>query len=163
MPQIQLITDVTNIQRNNFTAATATLPNKIVTVSKPASTANSTVVGPGLNYLKMKFHSDSTIALTISVFGWSFAPVENVWVPHLICTLTTTQGGSSQTIPGITAPQFEVTAYVPTSGDAKIYSTPATVTSGAFVMVDTLGSEFVEIYASAASTTPVVYVWTASI
>jgi hypothetical protein len=117
-----------------------------------------------MNYMKMKLHSGTTAALTVSVFGWSyFAGDGGMWVPQLLCTLTTAQGGSAQTIPGISASQYEVTAYTLASGDAKIFSTPATVTAGAFVLIDTLGSQYVEIYATAASTTPTSYVWTASL
>lgn len=162
MPEVKLITDVTNFQRAVLTSATSTVPNKIVTLTQPAATTNSVVVAPSLNYMKMKLHVSTTAALTVSVFGWSYFPTDGTWVPQLICTLTTTQGGSSQTIPGITGAQLEVTAYVATSGDAKIFNTPATVTAGAFVLVDTLGSQLIEIYASAASGVTV-YAWTSGL
>ena len=165
MSQVQLTTDVKNFQRTNLTAATgSTVPVKVITTTQPVSTTNSAVFGSSLNYLKMKLHSDSTAALTVSVFGWSYYSPDRVWIPQLLCTLTTTQGGSDQTIPGIiVTPQKEVTSYVLTSGDAKIYNSPATATGGAFVLIDTLGSQFVEIYATAASTTPVVYAWTSGL
>ena len=117
-----------------------------------------------MNYMKMKLHSGTSAALTVSVFGWSyFANDGGMWVPQLLCTLTTTQGGSNQTIPAISGNVLEVTAYVLTSGDAKFFNSPSTVTPGAFVLIDTLGSQYVEIYATAASTTPTVYAWTASL
>jgi hypothetical protein len=165
MPEVKVITDVVDFRRSVLTAATgSTVPNKVVTASLPASTTNSVVVAPPMNYMKMKLHSGTTAALTVSVFGWSYyAGDGGMWVPQLLCTLTTTQGGSSQTIPGIAAAQREVTLYELTSGDAKIFNSPLTVTSGAFVVIDTLGSQYVEIYATAASTTPTVHVWTASL
>ena len=112
----------------------------------------------------MKLHSDSTAALTVSVFGWSYYSVDKTWVPQLLATLTTSQGTSAQTVPGITASQYEVSSYVLTSGDAKIYNSPATATAGAFVLIDTLGAQFVEVYATASTaSTPVVYAWTSGL
>ena len=166
MAQVQLTTDVKNFQRTNLTAVTGSaVPVKVVTATLPVSVpaSGTAVLGSSLNYLKMKLHSDSTAALTVSVFGWSYYSIERVWVPQLLATLTTSQGTSAQTIPNITASQYEVSAYVLTSGDAKIYNSPATATAGAFVLIDTLGSQFVEVYATAASTTPVVYVWTSGL
>lgn len=164
MSQVQLTTDVKNFQRTNLIAATgSTVPVKVVTSTQPISTTNSAVLGSSLNYLKMKLHSDSTAALTVSVFGWSYYSVDKTWIPQLLATLTTSQGTSSQTIPGITAVQYEVSSYVLTSGDAKIYNSPATATAGAFVLIDTLGSQFVEVYATAVSTTPTVYAWTSGL
>jgi hypothetical protein len=165
MPEVKVITDVVDFRRSNMNAASGSVvPNKVVTASVPAATTNSVVVAPSMNYMKMKLHCGSTAALTVSVFGWSYFPNDGgMWVPQLLCTLTTTQGGSDQTIPGIAVAQKEVTAYALTSGDAKIFSTPTAVTPGAFVLIDTLGSQYVEIYATASSTTPVVYVWTSSL
>ena len=164
MPEVKVITDVVNFQRSVLTAANNTVPSKVPTATAPAATTNSVVFAPSMNYMKMKLHSATTAALTVSVFGWSYYPADGgIWVPQLLCTLTTTQGGSAQTIPGISGNQLEVTAYVLTSGDAKIFNTPATVTAGAFVLIDTLGSQFVEIYATAASTTPIVYAWTSGL
>jgi hypothetical protein len=112
----------------------------------------------------MKLHSDSTDALTVSVFGWSYYSGDRTWIPQLLATLTTSQATTGQTIPGIdVTPQYEVSSYVLTSGDAKIYNSPATATAGAFVLIDTLGSQFVEVYATAASTTPTVYAWTSGL
>ena len=110
----------------------------------------------------MKLHSSTTDALTVSVFGWSYYAEGRIWVPQLLATLTTTQATSAQTVPGITASQYEVSSYVLTSGDAKIYNSPATATAGAFVLIDTLGSLYVEVFVAGANT-PTVYAWTSGL
>jgi len=120
-------------------------------------------MGSSLNYLKMKLHSDSTAALTVSIFGWSYYAESNSWVPQLIATLNTTQGTVAQTLPGISGNLYESRVYALASGDAKIYNSPATETPGAFILFDTLGCILVEVYATAASSTPVVYVWTSGL
>jgi hypothetical protein len=165
MPEVKVITDVVDFRRSSLTAATGSaVPNKVVTASLPAATTNSVVVAPSMNYMKMKLHSSTTAALTVSVYGWSyFANDGGMWVPQLLCTLTTTQGGSIQTIPGISTNQYEVSAYALGSGDAKLFNSPTTVFPGAFVLIDTLGAQYVEIYASATGSTPTVYAWTSSL
>tara|TARA_R110002126_G_scaffold74739_4_gene186315 strand:+ start:11248 stop:11745 length:498 start_codon:yes stop_codon:yes gene_type:complete len=165
MAQVQLTTDVKNFQRASLTAVTGSaVPVKVVTATQPVSGSGSVVLGSSLNYLKLKLHSDSTAGLTVSVFGWSYYSENRTWVPQLLATLTTTQGTTGQTIPGIdVTPQYEVSSYVLTSGDAKIYNSPGTATAGAFVLIDTLGAQFVEVYATASASTPVVYAWTSGL
>ena len=165
MPEVKVVTDVVNFQRSVLTAATSnTVPSKVPTATAPAATTNSVVVSPSRNYMKMKLHSSGTAAMTVSVFGWTYFDGNGgIWIPQLICTLTTSQAGSAQTIPGITGNQYEVTTYAVESGDAKIFSSPTAVTAGGFVLIDTLGSQFVEIYATTASTTPTVYAWTSGL
>lgn len=114
----------------------------------------------------MKLHSTSNAALTVSVYGWSYYSDNTTWVPQLLATLTTGVGGALQNIPGISAgvaDQYEISSYVLASGDAKIYNSPATVTPGAFVVIDTLGTQFVEVYATAFASTPTVNVWTSGL
>ena len=142
-----------------------TVPVRIVTATRPTTGSNKVVRSASLNYMKMKLHSTSNVALTVSIFGWSYSQ-NNLWIPQLIATLTTSAGTALQNIPGISggsADQYEISNYVLTSGDAKIYSSPASATPGAFVLIDTLGSQLIEIYATAASTTPTVNVWTSDL
>lgn len=163
MAQVQLTTDVKNFQRSvTISPVSTAVPDKIITATQPVTTATSSVIGSSLNYMKFKIYTSTTDALTVSIFGWSYYSVEGAWVPQLLATLTTTQGGSTQSIPGITAAQYEVTSYVLTSGDAKIYNSPATATAGAFILVDTLGTQFVETFVAGAGA-PTVYVWTSGL
>jgi len=163
MAQVQLTTDVKNFQRSEaISPASTAVPNKIITVTQPVTTAASSVIGSSLNYMKFKIHTSTTDALTVSIFGWSYASQFNCYVPQLLATLTTSQGGSTQTVPGTTVAQYEVTSYVLTSGDAKIYNSPATATAGAFILVDTLGTQFVETFVAGANE-PTVYVWTSGL
>ena len=169
MAETKLITDVRNFERASLTAVTgSTVPAKIVTQTQPVSApaSGSVVFGPSLNYLKMKLHSTTNDALTVSVFGWSYYSRDNTWVPQLLVTLTTTVATSAQNIPGLSAgsaDQYEISSYVVVSGDAKVYNSPSTATAGAFVLLDTLGAEFVEVYATAFAATPTVNVWTSGL
>lgn len=162
MSHVQLTTETKNFQLTSVTAVTATVPSRVTTTTQPATTAASgyAVMGSSLNYLKFKVISGSTSALTITITGWSFNSQMFAWVPQTIAVLTTTQNTNAQTtFPAASGTNlYEVSQYAKSVGDAKIYNSPSSTTNGAFVLVDTLGSQFIEVHCSAASGTPTVYI-----
>jgi len=63
--------------------------------------------------------------------------------------VTTAQNTNSQAVLGSTL--YEVSSYVKTIGDCKIYNSPDATSNGAFIMIDLLGCQFIEFHCSPAS------------
>ena len=165
MAQVTLTTDVKNfhIETPQASSASGTVPNKVTTTTLPTSTAGSVVFGTSLNYLKIKtLVFDSTTNLTLFIYGWSFCSDRMAYVPQLLFSTTTggaVTGTTAQaSFPGITGSVYETWQFTKNTGDAKIFNSPAVDKSGGFILVDTLGSQFVEVCAAAASGTPNFYV-----
>jgi len=74
------------------------------------------------------------------------------WVPQLLATVTTTVNASSQTLPSVGTAN-ELATYTKSTGDIKSFSGTAGTGNAGFFLVDTLGSEFVEIAGVSASST----------
>jgi len=120
------------------------------------------VFGTSLNYLKIKTLVADTANLTLFIYGWSFSSQLMAYVPQLLFS-TTSNGAVTGTtaqasFPGITGNIYETWQFTKSTGDAKIFNAPSVATSGAFILVDTLGSQFVEVVAVASSGTPNFYV-----
>jgi hypothetical protein len=132
----------------------------VVTTTQPANGSGAVIIGASLNYLKFKFLSTSTSALTITVTGWSFNSQYFSYVPQTLAVLTTVQNTNAQTTfpPASGTSLYEVSQYTLSVGDAKIYNSPSATTNGAFALVDTLGAQYIEIHCSDASGTPTVYI-----
>ena len=160
MAHVQLTTDVKNFHKLSLAINTSTgAPNRIVTTTKPANvtaavnTPGSVIIGGSLNYLKIKGYTTTTASVpTLYVFGWNFASEIMAWVPQLLTTVTTTVNASSQTLPSVGTTN-ELTTYTKSSGDIKSFSGTAGTGNAGFFLVDTLGSEFVEIAAVSTSST----------
>jgi hypothetical protein len=160
MTHVQLTTDVKNFHKLSLAINTSTgAPNRIVTTTKPANVAaavntpGSVIIGGSLNYLKIKGYTTTTASVpTLYVFGWNFASEIMAWVPQLLTTVTTTVNASSQTLPSVGTTN-ELTTYTKSTGDIKTFSGTAGTGNAGFFLVDTLGSEFVEIAAVSASST----------
>jgi hypothetical protein len=138
------------------------VPNKVTTSTLPASGAGSVVFGTSLNYLKIKTLVETTDNLTLFIYGWSFCSDRMAYVPQLLFS-TTTNGAVTGTtaqasFPGISVSVYETWQFTKANGDAKIFNAPSVSTAGGFILVDTLGSQFVEVCAVAASGTPNYYV-----
>jgi hypothetical protein len=164
MAQVTLTTDVKNFQIETPRTAlsSGTIPNKVTTSTMPTSGAGTVVFGSSLNYLKMKFLAASATNLTIYVYGWSFSSQLMSYVPQLL--FSTTSGGAvvntnAQTsFPTLGVSVYEVSQYTKSTGDAKIFNAPSSTTNGGFILIDTLGSQFVEVCAAAAAGNPNYYV-----
>jgi hypothetical protein len=160
MSHVQLTTDVKNFHKLSLAINTSTgAPSRIVTTTKPANvtaavnTPGSVIIGGSLNYLKIKGYTSTTASVpTLYVFGWNFASEIMAWVPQLLTTVTTTVNASSQTLPSVGTTN-ELTTYTKSTGDIKSFSGVAGTGNAGFFLVDTLGSEFVEIAAVSTSST----------
>jgi hypothetical protein len=160
MAHVQLTTDVKNFHKLSLDINTsAGAPNRIVTTTKPANvtaavdTPGSVIIGGSLNYLKIKgYTTTAASAPTVHVFGWNFASEIMAWVPQLLATVTTTVNGSTQVLPSVGTTR-ELTTYTKSTGDIKTFSGTAGTGNAGFFLVDTLGSEFVEIAAVSTSST----------
>jgi len=153
MAQVQLTTDIKSFKGYSVTGATS-LAQRTATTTPPADdTANGRkIIGTSLNYLKFRVFGTTTTTPTLYFYGWSFNPDTMSFEPQLLfsCTTTLTSGTHSH-------PQFstvyEVANYAKVTGDAKIFSGPAGTGNGAFILVDTLGCQFVEVQAVASGST----------
>jgi len=142
MAQVQLTTDVKNFKSESFASATI-LTQRKGTTTQPASAAGSKIIGGSLNYLKFKFFNDTNNAITIYIFGWSFNSDYMMWEPQLLFSCSTTLT-SSFTHP-IYGAAYEAASYTKVTGDAKIFNGAAGTGNGGFILVDTLGSQFIEV------------------
>jgi hypothetical protein len=147
MSYVTLTTDAKNFHRETFTSGTAA-PTKILTTTKPASATGSVVFGASLNYIKLKLYSNTSTAPTFYIFGWNYVQEINAYVPQLLCSFTTTMTGSQANAIG---PVFEVAGATLVTGDAKIFSGVTTTTAGGFLLIDTLGCEYIEVCSNAAA------------
>lgn len=160
MSYVTLTTDAKNFHLASFTAAAAgTAPTKTLTANKPTSGSGSTVFGASLNYLKLKIYSSAnTAAQNFYVFGWNYVQENNAYVPQLLAYVTGTVSTAQQTgLPGINT-AYEMTSWTLVQGDAKLFNGATTTTPGGFLLVDTLGCEYIEVYSYASTGTPTISV-----
>lgn len=141
MAHVTLTTDVKSFSKTRFTASqTPGSQQRYITTTRPSS---GKVIGTSLNYLKLKLYSAATDTEIFYVWGWSFWPDAMAWVPQLLCSFTATFDNTSTTLPTGEV-VYEMSNATKITGDVKIYSGISTVDSGAFVMIDTVGCQFVE-------------------
>jgi len=160
MSYVTLTTDAKNFHLASFTAGTAaTAPVKTLTATKPVSGSGSTVFGASLNYLKLKIYSSAnTASQNFYVFGWNYVQENNAYVPQLLAYVQGSVSTSQQTgLPGIGS-AYELTSWSLVQGDAKLFVGATTTTPGGFILVDTLGCEYIEFYSYASSGTPTISV-----
>jgi len=156
-------------------AAAAPLSH-VIRQTKPDATAfpNSLFIGSSLNYLRIKLIVNSSTTSpdpgaipVFHIYGWSQESSTRHWEARKIATLTpdvqACATSSTFTMPGLTGSWREIYQYnaggggpppigpVPTSGEAKIYNGDL-VGGGGFFLIDTIGTEMVEIH----TTTPAV-------
>jgi len=124
-----------------------------LTETKPAANpAVNVVFGASLNYLKFKFYTTTSQTTNIAVYGWNYVQETNTYVPQLLVLLAGACTASSSAIPGI-GTVFELTSWTPSQGDSKNYNGTSTTAPGGFILVDTLGCEYIEVrpYAAASA------------
>lgn len=153
MAHVQLTTEAKNFHQYptfTFTATGAPLVRLIAT--KPVSTANvGLVFGASLNYLKFKIYTTVSQTTSFAIYGWNFVAETQAYVPQLLCLVDGVNTTASTVIPGI-GTVFEVTSWTLNQGDAKLYNGVSTTAPGGFLLVDTLGCEYIEVRPYAAST-----------
>ena len=161
MAHVVLTTDVKSFAKTQFqTNDELEGLERSITTTRP-NDANSTVIGTSLNYMKIKLFSEDAVSKPFYVWGWSFWPDAMAWVPQLLCSFTGTMNATSSTLPDGTV-VYEMATATKLTGDVKIYSGTGTTKSGAFVMVDTVGCQFLEITSYDLSQ-PVIHVFTSGL
>ena len=115
--------------------------------------------GASLNYVKLKLYSSAnTASQNFYVYGWNYVQESNSYVPQLLAYVVGTVSTSPQTsLPGIGS-AYEMTSWALTQGDAKLYNGATTTTPGGFILVDTLGCEYIEVFSYASTGTPTITV-----
>jgi|688.fasta_scaffold16103_21 hypothetical protein len=157
MAHVTLTTDVKSFALTSFEISDAAGNEvRIVQTTRPTDNS-STVIGTSLNYLKLKFYSSASSNESIFVWGWSFWPDQMAWVPQLLCSFTMVPNGSTSTVPGV-GTVYEMVNATKLTGDVKIYAGVGATSNGGFVLVDTLGCQFVEVVAGGNPSQPVISV-----
>jgi hypothetical protein len=154
MAYVTLTTDAKNFHQHPTIAmsATSAVPVRL-TATKPVSNSTANVVfGSSLNYMKFKFYTDVSQTTNIAIYGWNHVAEPDTYVPQLLVLLGGTNTTASAAIPGI-GTVFEITSWTPSQGDSKNYNGTTTTTPGGFILVDTLGCEYIEVrpYAAASA------------
>ena len=155
MAQVTQVTETKSFHLESFTT-TGAVPVATMTATKPASSntaAGNVVFGGSLNYLKLKIYTTGG-APTLYVFGWNFCPENNTYIPQLLVSFTTTISGSAQALAsvGLADSLFEITGASISTGDAKIFTGTSSTAPGCFLLVDTLGAEYIQVYSATAGT-----------
>jgi hypothetical protein len=151
MAQVQLTTDTKNFHLDSFVAAAAA-PTAYMTLTKPASATGNVTFGASLNYLKLKFYTTGA-APTLYVMGWNYCNENRAYVPQLLVSFTTTISAAQDlSAVGLSATSYEITGATLSTGDAKIFTGTSTTLPGGFLLVDTLGCEFIQVYSGTAGT-----------
>jgi hypothetical protein len=174
MAQVQLTTETKNFQFSQYTAGNSTTA-RLYQSARPTSTGTTggagarLVIGCGTNYSKLKILTNAANALQVTIYGWSFCPDLNGYVAQLLFqTATVANGGTTITgnlgsvAPKLPSANYEVSSYVRLAGDAKIYNAGTTTDAGAFLMVDTVGCEMIEIQAVPTTGSPIITVLSSS-
>jgi hypothetical protein len=135
------------LKDGNVTTA-INIPEKYATTTRPASGSGSAVMAGGMNYLKIlpRFTDDGT-APSIRVIGWSKCNDSGLWNPHLITDVTGTldnDANNAVTING-TASMFTCHTFTKGQGDAKLFNVGTALDTCAFIVVDTLGFDLIEL------------------
>jgi hypothetical protein len=165
----------TNTTTNNFATLTGDPSAQAIVVSltagapgphlptqtKPNSTShpNSLFIGCGLNYMRIKMLTSGAATLaggapTFHVYGWSKDARTGIWDARRICALTASAAACATTNSvnigniGALREVFDYGTAV-SAGDAKIYA--GTVNGGGFFLIDTIGTEFLEIHTTQAT------------
>lgn len=153
MAHVQLTTETKNYHKFPSFAVTATTAEaKSIVTTRPAAVNNrSTVFGASLNYMKFKIYcSASTPAPGLYIYGWSYCPEINGWAPQLLYSGTTTLSANTQTLPGV-GTVYEVATHTKATGDGKLFDGSSGTSNGGFLLVDTLGCEYLEVSLTVAS------------
>jgi hypothetical protein len=155
MAQVTLTTDVKNfhLETPRAAASSGRVRNKVTEV----------VFGTSLNYVKIKtIVAAASTNLTLYVYGWSFSSQLMAYVPQLLFSTTSNgavAGTTNQTtFPGGAANMYEIWQYTKSTGDAKIFNAPSVSTAGGFILIDTLGCQFIDVCATASAGNPNFYV-----
>jgi hypothetical protein len=131
---------------NITVVATGSLTARVQTSTRPATGGGSIVVTPSMNYIKVcPLYVTSGGAIVLNVIGWSFSKIANRWIPvNLAQTTATVATGGAITVAG-TALFPGITFSASGAGDYKKFDGTTSCTSG-FIIVDTCGSELIELY-----------------
>ena len=155
MAYVTLTTDAKNFHQYPAIAMTATTaaPVRMLATKPVTSTGANLVFGASMNYLKFKFYTDISQTTNIAIYGWNYVLETGTYVPQLLVLIAGVNTTASATIPGIGASQYEITSWTPAQGDSKNYNGTTTTTPGGFILVDTLGCEYIEVrpYAAASA------------
>ena len=147
MAYVTLTTDAKSFHQYPTLAMSATSAAPIrLTASKPATSGGGIVFGSSLNYLKFKFYTDVSQTTNIAIYGWNYVVESGAYVPQLLVLLAGACTAASTVLPGLgSTAQFELTSWTPSQGDSKNYNGTSTNTPGGFILVDTLGCEYIEV------------------
>jgi hypothetical protein len=127
---------------NITVVATGSLTARVATTTRPVTSGGSIVVGLAMNYIKVcPLYATSGGAIVVNVIGWSFSKTLSTWIPTNLAQTTATVATSGQINSLYPGSSFSASG----AGDYKLFNGTTSCPSG-FIIVDTCGSELVELY-----------------
>jgi len=134
-------------------ASTSNVNTATSTVTIFASTTHPTQSGrtnshwissEGMCYMKMSpFFAAAATTPALRVIGWNKNADSGLWIPVTLCDLSITTNAENTSINATNLRQART--ITKNQGDAKLFNSDATLISGAAFLVDTLGSQIIEI------------------
>lgn len=145
----QLKTQTENLSlasTTNVAAATTTVAiYASATHPTQSGRGNSHWIGSeGLCYMKMiPFFGSTATSPALRVIGWNLNSASGLWIPVTLCDVSITLNTQDTAVNSVNLRQARLISK--NQGDAKLFNSDATVISGAAFLVDTLGSQVIEI------------------
>lgn len=134
-------------------ASTSNVNTATSTVTITASTTNPVqsgrtnshwIASEGMCYMKMSpFFATGATTPSLRVIGWNRNSESGLWIPVTLCDLSITTNSTDTTVNGASLRQART--ITKNQGDAKLFNSDSTLISGAAFLVDTLGSQIIEI------------------
>lgn len=147
MAQVQLTTDVKNYGYSKVQAAAFTTP--VPTLTQPTSTTGHLVIGGNANYLKLQAYSQPTGNGACRIYGWNMCrDLGGMWIPQLLYSDTTSVNSDELDIPLFENGKVRSRIFGATSGTQGNVKSISHITSGvtgAMLIVDCLGAQFISI------------------
>lgn len=112
-----------------------------------------------MNYIKLKLYSSTnTPSQNFHIFGWNYVQELNAYVPQQLAYVQATVTTAQQTGLPVIGSAYEQTSWVLVQGDAKTYNGVSLTDPGGWLLIDTVGCEYIEVYAYASTGTPTISV-----
>lgn len=152
MAQVQLTTDVKNYGYSKVQAADFTDP--VPTRTQPTSATGHLVIGGNANYLKLQAYSKPIGEGSCRIFGWNFCrDLGGVWIPQLLYSNGTTAPGPTLAQQDMNLVFGENTGALRNrfftatggAGESNVKSISTDQVTGATLIVDCLGAQFISI------------------
>lgn len=154
MAQVQLTTDVKNYGYSKVQAA-GSFPVPVPTLTQPTSAVGHLVIGGNANYLKLQVYSEQTTATNCRIYGWNLCrDLGGSWIPQILYTDAISANTPDLTLFGSSSVRSRIFGSANgTNVNVKSIGTAVDGVTGAMLIVDCLGAQFISIMLQSANAT----------